>query len=112
MGVFSTGPAWGQAGVSPVAELHGGRTLSRMSEQTSERIRFMVWAEEKGEATAEEAVYYLAKDAAELFVSERMPGIFEEADEEDIVVCVKHPDGKIEKFDVSVEISIYAASRS
>ena len=83
-----------------------------MSEQASERIRFMVWVEEKGESTAKEGTYYTAKDAAVLFVSEGMPDIFSECPDETIDVCVKHPDGKVEKFEAEVEIIIHARSRS
>lgn len=82
-----------------------------MSEQTSERIRFMVWVEEKGEATAKEATYYTSKDAAEMLVSEGMPNIFSEAEEETIHVCVKHPDGKVETFEVEVETIVHARVR-
>lgn len=70
--------------------------------------KFFVWVVSQGEAKGEELEGYLPKDVAESIVSKRMPGIFEEAEDEDIPVDVRDPDGVVHHFDVHVDIGIRA----
>ena len=45
---------------------------------------------------------------ATTLVSKKMPGIFDEADDEEILVNVRGEDGIVHRFDVRVDISIHA----
>lgn len=77
----------------------------------SEFKKFFAWVVSEGEAKGEELTYFEPKDAAEMLVSKRMPGIFEEADDEVIPIDVRDAEGVVHPFDVHVDISISARER-
>ena len=74
----------------------------------SEFKKFFAWVVSQGEEKGESMEYYTPSDAAEMLVSKKMPGIFDEAEDEEILVNVRSEDGIVHRFDVRVDISIRA----